>query len=207
MQQGRTIYQRILTWIINKISRSILKAGLVSVAYVVTGKFIISAFAMLLLTTMNDSAKIALATDHVRPSGKPETWNIGGYIAVSVVIGVAMILEALILLYFGWSRFGLAANESALYSFSFLIMLYMAIFSIVSIRERRWFWSTLPSRTLFIALIADAAAGTFLTYAGLPGLTALPWWQTMIVFFYSMVSCLVFNEVLKMAVIKWAVKD
>ncbi len=207
VQQGRTIYQRILTWIINKISRSILKAGLVSVAYVVTGKFIISAFAMLLLTTMNDSAKIALATDRVHPSGKPETWNIGGYIAVSVVIGVAMVLEALLMLYFGWSRFGLAANESALYSFSFLTMLYMAIFSIVSIRERRWFWATAPSRTLLIALIADAAAGTILTYAGLPGLAALPWWQTLIAFIYSMVSCLVINEALKMAVIKWFVRD
>src|ERR1035441_8277045 len=32
VEQGRTIYQRILTWVINKISRTILKAALVSVA-------------------------------------------------------------------------------------------------------------------------------------------------------------------------------
>jgi len=45
-----TIYQRILTWVINKISRTILKAAFVAIAYVVTGKFVVSAFAMLLLT-------------------------------------------------------------------------------------------------------------------------------------------------------------
>ena len=38
VKQGRSIYQRILTWIINKISRTILKAAFVAIAYVVTGK-------------------------------------------------------------------------------------------------------------------------------------------------------------------------
>ena len=108
VEQGRTIYQRILTWIINKISRTILKAAFVAIAFVVTGKFVVSAFAMLLLVFMTDFAKIALATDHVRPSKKPETWNIGGFITVSVVLGVAMVAEALLLLWIGWSRFGLA---------------------------------------------------------------------------------------------------
>src|SRR5579864_9422336 len=43
VEQGRTIYQRILTWIINKISRTILKAAYVAIAFVVTGKFVVSA--------------------------------------------------------------------------------------------------------------------------------------------------------------------
>ncbi len=67
VEQGRMIYQRILTWIINKISRTILKAAFVAIACVVTGKFVVSAFAMLLLVFMTDFAKIALATDHVHP--------------------------------------------------------------------------------------------------------------------------------------------
>ncbi|MFA6167673.1 MAG: plasma-membrane proton-efflux P-type ATPase, partial [Gemmatimonadaceae bacterium] len=87
VEQGRAIYQRILTWIINKISRTILKAAFVAIAFVLTGKFVVSAFAMLLLVFMTDFAKIALATDHVRPSNQPETWNIGGFITVSVVLG------------------------------------------------------------------------------------------------------------------------
>ena len=68
VEQGRTIYQRILTWIINKISRTILKAAFVAIAFIVTGKFVVSAFAMLLLVFMTDFAKISLATDNVRPS-------------------------------------------------------------------------------------------------------------------------------------------
>ncbi len=205
VEQGRVIYQRVLTWIINKISRTVLKAAFVAIAFVVTGKFVVSAFAMLLLVFMTDFAKVSLATDHVRPSRKPETWKIGGFIVVSAVLGIAMLAEALFLLWMGWSRFGLATNDNALHTFSFLTLLYFAAFSVVSARERSWFWATMPSKTLMAAITADALAGTVLTFVGLPGLVALPWRQALTIFGYAMVSCLVVNDALKVALIKWRV--
>ncbi len=205
VEQGRTIYQRILTWIINKISRTILKAAFVSIAFVVTGKFVVSAFAMLLLVFLTDFAKISLATDNVRPSRRPETWNIGGFITVSVVLGIAMLAETLVLLWIGWTRFGLATNNSALYTFSFLTLLYFAVFSVVSARERDWFWSTLPSKSVMLALAADVITGTLLTFIGIKGLTPLPWREVLAVFAYSMVSCLVLNDAVKVAMIRWRV--
>ena len=205
VEQGRTIYQRILTWIINKISRTILKAAFVAIAFVLTDKFVVSAFAMLLLVFMTDFAKIALATDHVRPSRQPETWNIGGFVLVSVVLGVAMVAESLLLLWIGWSRLGLATNDSALYTFSFLTLLYFAVFSIVSARERRWFGATLPSRMFLAALGAETLVGTVLTFVGLPGLMPLPWWQPIAIFAYAMVTCLVVNDAVKVAMIRWRV--
>ncbi|MDR3390857.1 MAG: plasma-membrane proton-efflux P-type ATPase [Sulfuriferula sp.] len=205
VEQGRTIYQRILTWIINKISRTILKSAFVAIAFVVTGKFVVSAFAMLLLTFMTDFAKIALATDKVHPSSNPETWEIGGFITVAALLGIAMLVESLALLWAGWVHFGLGTNDNALYTFSFLTLLYMAAFSIVSARERRWFWMTMPSKTLIAALTADVLTGTVLTFVGLPGLMPLPWWQTLMIFVYAMVSCLVINDILKVLLIKWRV--
>jgi plasma-membrane proton-efflux P-type ATPase len=205
VEQGRTIYQRVLTWIINKISRTILKAAFVAIAFLITGKFVVSAFAMLLLVFMTDFAKIALATDHVRPSRKPETWNIGGFMTVSVVLGVVMVVEALFLLSIGWSRFGLASNDKALTTFSFLTLLYFSAFSIISARERRRFWATIPSKTLAAALALDVIAGTILTLMGLPGLMPLAWWQTLAIFGYAMVACLVVNDAVKVAMIKWRV--
>lgn len=202
VEQGRIIYQRILTWIVNKISRTILKASYVAIAFVVTGKFVISASAMLLLTFMTDFAKIALATDHVRSSRKPETWNIGGFVTVSVILGIAMVVETLAFLWLCWSRFGLATNTNALYTFSFLLLLYFAVFSVVSARERRWFWSTMPSKALVAALAADALTGTVLTRVGLPGLTPLPWLQTLVLFAYAMVACLVVNDAVKVVTVK-----
>ena len=203
--QGRIIYQRVLTWIINKISRTILKAAFVAVAFVATGKFVVSAFAMLLLVFMTDFAKIAIATDHVRPSGKPETWNIGGFVTVAVALGLAMVAETLALLALAWSRFGLASDDQALYTFSFLTLLYFAVFSVVSVRERRWFWTTMPSRILVAALAADALLGTALTYVGLPDLHPLALPQILAILAYAMACCLVVNDALKVAMIRWRV--
>ena len=206
VEQGRTIYQRVLTWIINKISRTILKAAFVAIAFIVTGKFVVSVFAMLLLVFVMDFATIALATDRVQPSKKPETWNIGGFITVSVVLGIAMVAETLLFLWLGWSRFGLATNSHALGTFSFLLLLYFCVFSAVSVRERRWFWATRPSRPFMASLLAGALAGTVLTQVGLPGLLPLPWGQTLAIFVYALV-CLVVNDAMKVALIKWRVPN
>jgi plasma-membrane proton-efflux P-type ATPase len=203
VEQGRTIYQRILTYIINKISRTILKTAFVAIAFMATGKFVMSSFAMLLLVFVTDVAKISLATDRVRPSGKPETWKIGPLISVSVVLGVLMVAEALLFLWSGWSRYGLAANNNALYTFSYLTLLYFAAFSIVSARERRWFWATMPSRVVLMAVMAEVLVGTVLTRVGLPGLMPLPWSQTGAIFAYAMVTCLVVNDAVKVAMIRW----
>ena len=205
VEQGRTIHQRILTWIINKISHTTLMAAFVAIVFVVTGKFVASAFAMLLLVFMTDFAKIALATDPVRWSRSPATWNIGGFIAVSMVLGVVMIAETLLLLYFGWSRFGLATNDKALYTFSFLTLLYFFVFSIVSAREREWFWTSMPSKALMLALTAGAFTGTVSTFVGLPDLTPLPFDQLFAILVYAMVCCLVVNDTVKVAMIRWCV--
>ncbi len=205
VEQGRSIYQRILTWIINKISRTILKAGFVAIAYLITGKFITSAFAMLLMVLLNDSAKISLATDQVRPSRNPETWKIGGFITVSIVIGIALVIESLALLGLCWTWFGLAANEGVLHTFSFLIMLYMAVFSIISIRERKSFWRSKPSKALSLALFFDLLLGTSFAIIGIPGLTPLPWWQLITVLFYAAFMGLVINDMIKVLLIRWLV--
>jgi len=205
VEQGRTIYQRVLTWIINKISRTILKAAFVAIAFVATGKFVVSAFTMLLLVFMTDFAKIALATDRVRASRRPETWRIGDFILVAAALGAVMVVESLLLLYLAWSAFGLGHSDPALHTFSFLTLLYFAVFSIVSVRERRWFWSSMPSATLVLALAADVVIGTGLTYAGLPGLAALPVWQTLAVFAYAMAACLTINDAVKVWLIEWRI--
>lgn len=86
-----------------------------------------------------------------------------------------MVAETPLFLWIGWSRFGLATNNDALYTFSFLMLLHFAAFSVVSVRERHWFWATMPSKTLVAALTADVLTGTILTVVGLPGLKPLLW--------------------------------
>ena len=49
--------------------------------------------------------------------------------------------------------------------------------------------------------------GTILTFVGLPDFTPLPWWQTLSIFVYAIVACLIVNDSVKVAMIKWRVAD
>jgi H+-transporting ATPase len=117
-----------------------------------------------------------------------------------------MVAEALLFLYLCWSLFDLApiadVKDKPLHTFSFLILLYFAVFSVVSARERRRFWATMPSKSLMAALTADALVGTVLALVGLPGLAPLPWDQMLAIFGYAAVSCLVVNDAVKVMMIK-----
>ena len=197
VKSGRAIYQRVLTWIINKVSQTILKAGFVVIAFLATGRFVISALGMVLLVFMTDFVKIALSTDKVRPSQRPESWNIGPLIRVSIVLGVLMLAETLGLLGFAWHRFGLAADDGKLQTFVFQALLFFSVFSIVSVRERRSFWATRPSRLLALGLVFDVIAGALVGRFGISELKPLPDLQSAFVFGYSAVCCLTLNDLIK----------
>lgn len=197
VRNGRAIYQRVLTWIVNKVSRTILKSGFVVVAFLVTGKFVISALGMVLIVFMTDFVKIALSTDRVQPSPKPETWNIGPLVVLAVILGVAMLVEALGLLAVGWHQFDLGGHPGQLQTFTFQTLLFFALFSIVSIRERRAFWVSRPSGILAIALLADALLGIVIGAFGLVELRPLPPTHTVLIIGFALVSCLGINDAIK----------
>ncbi len=197
VSNGRIIYQRVLTWIINKVSRTILKCGFVVLPFLATGKFVISALGMVLVVFMTDFVKIALSTDRARPSRRPETWSIGPLVWVAAILGVAMLIEAVALLAFGWHRFELAHDDGRLQTFAFQTLLFFAIFSILSVRERRAFWASLPSAVLTLALCADAVAGLLIGAHGLAELKPLPAGQTAVIVGYACVFSLLVNDFIK----------
>jgi magnesium-transporting ATPase (P-type) len=197
VKTGRATYQRVLTWIVNKVSRSILKAGFVVIAFLVTGKFVISALVMLLLVCLTDVTHVALATDRVQPSQKPETWNIGPLVRVAVVLGVLTLIEALALLAIGWHRFGLSSSAGLLQTFTFQVFLFFALTSLVSVRERRAFWSSRPSATLAASLAAAFVVGVVVGLHGVAELAPLPVAVSAVIFAYAAICSLGPNDLVK----------
>jgi H+-transporting ATPase len=197
VRSGRATYQRVLTWIVNKVSRTVLKAGFVVIAFLVTGKFVISALAMLLVVGLTDVAHIALATDRVEPSQKPETWNIGPLVRVAVVLGLMTLIESLGLLAFCWRRFGLSFDAGLLQTFTFQTFLFFALSSLVSMRERRAFFRSRPSAALAASLAAAAVAGLVIGLHGFAELSPLPLGASAFIFGYGTICSLGPNDLVK----------
>ena len=199
---GRMMYERINTWIFNKITRTILKTCFVVISFLILGRYIISASAMLLMIFMTDFVKISLSTDNVKGSEKPAKWDINGLAKMGIVLGLVMTLEAFGILYIGLHYFNLNTDSNALSTFSFEILLFFAIFSIFVIREKGHFWQTAPSKTLLFLLIGDSLLGIILSSFGILGFKAISLKQTLVVFIYTGVFSLIINDFIKIALLK-----
>ncbi len=102
----------------------------------------------------------------------------------------------------GWQLFSLGAREPTLQTFSFQLLFYFALFSIISARERRHFWVSWPSGTLIAALCLDGIAGTLLSVVGTPGLKPVPWDVTVFVLIAAIICSLVINDFVKTALFR-----
>lgn len=197
---GRVIFERINSWIRNKLALTILKTCFVVGAFLVLGKFVISAAAMLLLIFRTDFVKISLVTDHVQWVPQPASWHIRGLAITGIVLGEAMTLEAFGLLYLGLRYSRLGTDNAALSTFCFELLLFFALFSLFVVREKSYFRHSAPSRTLLLFLLADMRLGIVLATFGLLGFKAVPFTQSAAVTAYTAACSFISNDLLKVAV-------
>jgi len=177
------------------------------IAYLVFGKYVISASAILIIIFMTDFVKISLATDNVIISKKPSKWAINALAKVGLVLGLLMTIEAFPLLYYGLHHLNLNNNNAALSTYSFVIILYFGLFSLFIVREKRHFWNSWPSKTLLYLILGDMILGIFLVTYGLLSFTAIPIKDTLIVIGYTAIISFTLNDLTKYGLLRfWAME-
>jgi len=202
VKNGRVIYERITAWILSKIVRTLQIATFVVLSYLLTGNYVVSAFAIILYFFMTDFVKIALSTDNQNWSRKPDIWNVVGLVKVSSILSVLIIVESFALLYVALNIFHLTVADQTLFTFTFEILFYSAMFLIFNVRERGHFWNSRPSRTLLIAIILSMIAAIVVTTVGLPGFKPISLTQTLFVVSCSAAFSLLFNDLVKFLLVK-----
>lgn len=160
---SREVYQRALTWIINKVTKVIQFTFLLVLGLMWLRYDVLTLMGMALLIFANDFATMSLSTDNAEPSLSPNKWNIKNVMLSSSVIGIALLAEALLSIYIGLRFF--AFSEKEMQTFILLVMVFTSQFRVLIVRERRWFWSSRPGRELIFSVIGVIVAfillGTF----------------------------------------------
>lgn len=203
IKTGRMIYQRIISWILNKIIKTFTIVVFVTLSFMFTGVFVVTAFDMVLLLFLTDFVTLSLATDKVRWSRKPDAWNITGLVEVAVALGVITLIEHFGLLYIGLNYFGLQSSIPELNTFAFEMLFFSGVFTIFMVRERGHFWNSSPSRTLLLAIILDIIFVGAISTIGIPGLASLPLYYTLSIMAYYFIVTLLVNDSMKCLLIKY----
>jgi H+-transporting ATPase len=164
LKTSRQIYQRMLTWVINKVTKTIQLVGILTLGFFWLHDLVVSLLGMALLVFANDFVTMTLSTDNVRYTRNPNNWNVRNITLASAGIGVFFILEGWLTILIGRNLFHLTGD--GLRSFVLLMLVFTSQFRIYLVRERCHFWDSRPGRGIVISSAATIVAFSLLSIFG-----------------------------------------
>jgi H+-transporting ATPase len=160
---SRKTYQRMLTWVINKITKVVEVVMLFTVGFFWLQNTLVSLLGMSLLVFANDFVTMSIATDRVKSTASPNKWRLRNITISSFFLGLLFALEDLFVIWVGIHMFHLSFEQ--LQTMVLLTLIFNTQFRMLIVRERKHFWSSRPSVYLMainiVTIIAFALLGVF----------------------------------------------
>ncbi len=153
VQSSRRIYQRMLTYTINKIMKTLEIAVFLTAGVIVTHEFIITPLLIVLLLFTNDFVTMSIATDNVSFSRQPDRWDVRMLMLTGGILAAFVLVLSFTVFFVGRDVFGLQLPE--LQTLVFVMLVATGQGNVYLVRERGPFWNSRPSRWLMISSIAD----------------------------------------------------
>ena len=171
VEVSRKTYQRMLTWVINKVTKVIQVIGLLTAGFFLLRGLVLSLLDMSLIIFANDFVTMSLATDNVGYTSNPNKWNVKNITLSSFFIGMLLIVEGVIAILVGSNYFHL--DRPKLQTFVMLLLVFTSQFRVLVVRERRYFWSSRPGNALLLSTAATLTGFALLGVYGIfvPSLT------------------------------------
>ena len=171
VQEGRHMFQRILTYTLNSVTNKVVKVMYLGVGLLLTGHAVVTPMLMVILMITGDFLGMSLTTDNVRPSQLPNAWRVGNLTLAGVFMGSAELVFCSAVLAIG--RFRLGLDLGGLRTLSFLALVFGGQAATYANRTRQHLWSIRPSGMLLFSsladlLIASTLAGLGIAMAPLP---------------------------------------
>lgn len=182
---SRQTYQRMLSWVINKVTKVVEFVGVLAISFFLFHDIIITLLGMSLLVFANDFVTISLATDNVKHSKNPNKWNVRRITLASILPGMLFIAEDIIVILLG--KYHLHLEWGKLQTLVLLSLVFNSQFRVMMVRERRHFWSSLPGRALLLSSIGTIIVFTLLAASGLL-IPSLPLPQILLVLSFSAIA-------------------
>ncbi len=149
---SRQTYQRMLTWVLNKVTKVIEFVGLITLSFFWLHDIVLSLLGMSLLVFANDFVTMSLATDRVTSTPNPNIWNVRNITLASLVPGLLLVVEGLLVILVGKNYFHLEWEH--LRTLVMLNLIFNSQFRVLIVRERRHFWSSPPGREVLLLSMA-----------------------------------------------------
>ena len=165
VETGRRVYQRMLTYTLNKIAKTFQVSLFLGVGLLATGNFVTTPRLVLLLLFANDFVTMSLATDRVGFSDRPDRWHVRSLSLAALAVAVPWLAFSFATYLIARHTLGLALAPTQTLVFVMLVATGQA--TIYLVRERRRLWASRPSTPMLAATAADLVVVTILATRGI----------------------------------------
>ncbi|MGO9127519.1 MAG: plasma-membrane proton-efflux P-type ATPase [Terriglobales bacterium] len=165
VKTSRRIYQRMLTYTLNKIIKTVEIALFLSVGVMLTRSFVITPLLIVLLLFTNDFVTMSIATDTVSYSQQPDRWHIRWLILVGVALGSLILVFSFAIFLAGrdWLQLPLPQLQTLV----FITLVFTGQGTVYLVRQRQHFWKSRPGKWLVLSSAADIVLVSILASHGI----------------------------------------
>ncbi len=153
VKEGRTTFQRILTYTLNSVLKKIVQVLLLAIGLVITGHAVLTPMLMVIVMITGDFLAMSLTTDRVRPSSMPNSWQVGRITMAGTILGGCFLAFCIAVLAVG--KFEMGFGIEALRTLSVVAIVYGSQATIYALRARRHLWGLRPTIWLVASSVAD----------------------------------------------------
>ena len=182
IKESRKIFRRMTNYAIYRIAETIRILLFLTISILIFNFYPVTAIMIVLLAILNDGAILSIAYDNVRPSDRPETWNMRLVLGVATTLGVIGMVSSFGLFYLGERVFHL--DNATVQSLMYLKLSVAGHLTVFVARTRGPFWSVKPARILLLAVVGTQVIATLIAVYGL-FMTPLGWTWAGIVWAYA----------------------
>jgi H+-transporting ATPase len=162
---SRSIHQRMLTWTLNKIVKTVQVAVFLTVGFFLTKTPLVTPLQIVLLLFANDFVTMSLAVDRVRPSPRPDRWRTGPLTALGVGLALGGVAESFLDL--ALARGVLHLPPAQVQTLMFTMLVFTGQATVYLVRERGRLWASRPATLLLAATAGDVVATAALAVSGI----------------------------------------
>ena len=192
IKTGRIIFQRVLSYTLRSTTKKIAQLLFLAVGLLMTGQAVLTPLLMVLVMITGDFLSMAYATDRVRPSQSPNSWDIGKITGAGALLGLGFLMFCTAALAFGKYRMHLDIDH--LRTFCVLAVVYGSQAITYAVRDRQHFLGLVPTKWLVLSSAADLSFISWLANRGIE-MASLPFRVLALEFLAATVFFLVMNLV------------
>ena len=223
IEQARIVFERMKSYVIYRIAETVRILIFMTLAIVVFDFYPITAIMIILLALLNDIPIMTIAYDNTKTEDKPVRWEMKGIFVLSTWLGIAGVLSSFGIFYItmvylkshpdtamflpavpSWVNMHDEKSFLGFVQTVFFVKLIIAgHYTIFNTRIADWFFKKpFPSMPLFLASLITALIGTGMGLYSFGLMTQINWQWALFLWGY-VTAWFIFNDIVKMIVLKY----